>query len=210
MNSFCPLIKDACKGKECVMWKTQQCLIVNFVENYVEHSKVERGYRSSLGPIDHSFESEVPEKIKKATPEKLADEMLAFAKREFPDEWAEPTYFTTTISDLFWKSQGIDNDMIFSGVIPAEFEIKMERAMKQAYDQIENEREPIIREKLKKEKAELPSQVKVFADWASDHGLKNVIIADVDTFLLENDIKISPETKRSLRMFTNTELRSRG
>ncbi len=54
----------------------------------------------------------------------------------------------------------------------------------------------MVNSKLEKEKMELSSLVKPYVDWAKEHGLKKATEADVDAFLLEKNIDVSPRTKK--------------
>ncbi|MGQ9507725.1 MAG: hypothetical protein ACUVTB_07740 [Candidatus Bathycorpusculaceae bacterium] len=75
------------------MWKNDECVLVSFLERVQEGFSLpaeevpplEEGIeRSSI--IFHRGEAEVPDLIKKRTPEELAAEMLDFIKKEFPED----------------------------------------------------------------------------------------------------------------------------
>lgn len=201
MNSFCPLIGDECRGQKCMMWKTQSCLIVDLVRNYAE-----LGSRPSLNKLDWPVESQVSEKIKLATAEELANELVSFIKKEFPLDMTQPDRMTLIGADIFWESQGMDPYSLFD--YPGEIGTKFDKANALALEQLKSEQKVIIVERLEREKADLPSLVKTCADWARDRALKSIINADIDTFCLESNIEILEQTKRSLKAMTNTALHS--
>jgi len=78
-----------------------------------------------------------------------------------------------------------------------------------AQKQFDAEREVKNKEQLEKEKTELPSLVSSCVDWAKDHGLKRVTQADVDAFLLDKNIELLPQTKRSLYAMANVAIKSK-
>jgi len=82
--------------------------------------------------------------------------------------------------------------------MPSEIHRKMERADILAERQIFRDEENQLRERLRNEKAELPSLVSQCLDWARINSLKRLAQADVDTFILEKDLDILKETKKAL------------
>ena len=84
MSTFCPIIKEKCKTKECMAWRDDKCLIFSYLE-----VSVTSPYHEFAETEDDEFEfrheperREVPTHIKSATPEELATELVSFAKRE--------------------------------------------------------------------------------------------------------------------------------
>jgi hypothetical protein len=203
MNTFCPFLKENCKGNECVMFKNEECLIVSFLKNVSEEDRpevseiegIERG-----GLILHREEAEVPEWIKKRTPEDLAVEILEYKKKEFPED--EEVSFHT-VSDFFWKSKGVE-----SYLMPSEAQLKMDRAEFLAEREITKKEEAQKKKRLMEEKEELPSLVSQIIDWARINGLKRVTLSDIDTYILEKDLDILYETKRALYAMSNLKLKT--
>ena len=204
MNTFCPFFKENCKGNECVMFKNEGCLIASFLANATEEIpeealEVEGIERSGL--ILHREEAEVPDWIKKKTPEELAVEILEFKKKEFPED--EEVGFHT-VSDFFWKSKGIQ-----SYLMPSEAQLKMDRAGFLAEREITRKEEAQKKKRLMEEKEEIPSLVSQVVDWARINGLKRLTLSDVDTYILEKDLDILYETQRALYAMANFKLKSK-
>jgi hypothetical protein len=156
------------------------------------------------GQINIGFErpvSEVPSEIKFATAEELAAQMIDFAKKEFPDE--ERVYIRS-VSQLFWGQKNISK-----WNMPPEIQFKIEKAEMLAQKKLDVEKEFKNKSQLEKEKTELPSLVSSCVDWAKDHGLKRITQADVDAFLLEKNIELMSQTKRSLYAMANVTIRSK-
>jgi len=205
MKKQCPFFKKTCLGNQCIMWKDENCLIVSFMENFTQQSELEFKEGVPLYFEDETLkEKEVPTEIKLATPEELAAEMIAFAKKEFPDEDDQYGNRIYSIRQLFWQSKNIERYGL-----PPEIQLKMEKAELLAQAQLKKEREAKEREALEREKAELPSLVSSCVDWAIDHGLTRITKADVEAFLLEKNIEILPQTKRSLYVMAGIEIKSK-
>lgn len=146
--------------------------------------------------------SEVPSEIKFAKAEELAAKMVDFAKREFPDE---DRININRVSHLFWSNIKVTNKWN----MPAEIQLKIEKAELLAKKQYDYEVELKTKEQLEKEKIELPSLVSSCVDWAKYNGLKRVTQADVGAFLFNKNIEILPETKKSLYQLANVRIKSK-
>jgi len=208
MNTFCPFFKETCRGNECVMFRNEECLIVSFLERISEGIPLPEESVSSSeenlgrgGLILHREEAEVPEWIKKRTPEELAVEMLEFKKKEFSED--EKLSFHT-LSRFFWASKGVERFFM-----PSEFQLKIERANFLAEREIAREAEAQKKRRLEEEKEELPSLVSQCVDWARINGLKRLTLADIDTYIMEKDLDILNETKRALYAMANVKLKSK-
>lgn len=208
INTFCPFLREKCKGNECVMWKNEKCVLVSFLENVQkgvplpeeDMSTLEEGIERSPMSL-HREEAEVPDWIKKRTPEELAVEMLEFMKKEFPEDEG---FSFHTASSYFWESKGVQEFLM-----PSKTRLKIRRAEFLAQREIKRKAEAERKRKLKEEKDEIPSLVGQCVDWAKDKSLKRVTLADVDAFLFEKDLKLMPETKRTLYAMANVKLKSR-
>lgn len=180
-NTFCPLLRDTCKGNECIMLRDEECLLVSFLETVREDAPTpEEGMPQIQEGIDW---------IEKRTPEELAAEILEFIKKEE----AEKGFDYYSASRYFWESKGIQELLM-----PFEVRSKMQRADLLAE-----------RQKLQEEKDELPALVGKCVDWARTNNLNKVALADVDAFLLEKDLHLLRETRRALYSMANLKLKSR-
>jgi len=90
-----------------------------------------------------------------------------------------------------------------------EIEMKIEKAEILAQRAIRDETETQRRERIEKEKEELPSLVSHCIDWARTHGLKRLTVADVDAYIMERNLEILKETRRALYAMANVKLKSR-
>lgn len=195
-NTFCPFLRETCKGNECMMFRDEECLLVSFLETVREGTPtpaegmpliqegIERG-----GLIFHREEAEVPDWIEKRTPEELAVEIFEFIKRERTEEGSD--YYSA--SHNFWESKGVHEFLV-----PFEVRSKIQRADFLAKRRV-----------LQEEKDELPSLVAKCVDWAGINNLNKVTLADVDAFLLEKDLDLLRETKKALYSTANFKLKSR-
>lgn len=200
MKTFCPFFKETCKGNECVMFKNGECLIVSFLQIASEGVPSPEGIMTSGIEIRRE-EAEVPDWIKTRTAEELAVEILEFKKKEFSED--ENLGFHT-ISNFFWKSKGIERYLM-----PSDIELKVERANILARREILKETETQKRERLGKEKEELPSLVSHCIDWARTNGLKRLTLADIDAYIMERNLDILRETRRALYAMANVQLKSK-
>ena len=189
------------------MWKDEKCVLVSFLEQAQEGLPLPEEGMPPLEGIErspmilHTEEVEVPDWIKKRTPEELAVEMLDFIKKEFPEE--EGMRYHTVFS-YFWESKGVQRFLL-----PSEASLKIQRAEFLVQKEIMKQQEAERKRRLQEEKDELPSLVGKCVDWARDYGLKRVTLADVDTFLLEKDLNLMHETKRALYSMSNLKLKSK-
>ncbi|MEM3874163.1 MAG: hypothetical protein QXU45_03425 [Candidatus Bathyarchaeia archaeon] len=195
IKTFCPFLREKCKGNECVMWSDEECLIVSFMEHIKEGALVSEDLSPQLKL------EEVPDWIKHLKPESLAKELLDFIREEFPEDEG---FSFHTASRYFWESKGIQKFLM-----PPEVQLKIERVELLAEKELEKEVEEKIKRRLREEREELPSLVSRCIDWAKENGLKRVTLADVDTFLMEKEIELMPQTKRALYSMANLKLKSK-
>jgi hypothetical protein len=208
IGNFCPFLKEKCKGNECVMWKSEECILVSFLERVQESfslppeemllpkEKVESG-----SMILHREEAKVPDWLKTRTPEELAVEMIDFIKKEFSEDEG---YSYHTAFRYFWESKGVQDFLL-----PSEARLKIQRAEFLAERELIKESESERKRKLQEQKDELPSLVSQCVDWARANGLKKITFADLDTFLLEKDIDLLHEIKRTLYSMVNLKLKTK-
>ena len=200
MNTFCPFFKETCRGNECVMFRNEECLFVSYLQNVSEGIPSEEIIERSRIEF-HREEAEVPDWIKTRTPEELAVEMLEFNKKEFSED---EHFGFHTISNFFWKSKGIERFLM-----PSDIQLKIERANILARREILKEAETQKRERLEKEKEELPSLVSHCVDWARTNGLKRLTLGDIDAYIMERNLDILKETRRALYATANVKLKSK-
>jgi ribosomal protein L31E len=198
MSTFCPIIKEQCKAEECMAWRDDKCLIFSYLETLVALPYRESDEEDD--ELEFSEQRKVPEHIKSATPEELATELVAFAKREFAHE---EMIWIPEVAEFFWEKKGIEKwDM------PADIRLKLEKAESLAKQQIESEREAELKAQLEKEKAELTELVAQCVTWASEQGLSRLTNSDIDAFLLEIGREILPQTKKAIYATANVQLKS--
>lgn len=201
MKILCPFFKDECKGNECAMWKDEKCLIISFMEHIVTVPEEFEERAPIIPEIGGMREVEIPDEIKSATPEELAVELISFVKKELS---GEERMFVRKVSQLFWGDKNVERWRM-----PPEIRLKMEKAEMLSQKQLDTEREIKEREQLEKEKTGLSSLVNLCVDWAKERGLKRVTQADVEAFLMEKNVEILRQTRKSLYALVNVKLRSK-
>ncbi|MCW4005534.1 MAG: hypothetical protein NWF04_02895 [Candidatus Bathyarchaeota archaeon] len=189
-----------------MMWKEEQCMIVNFLECLQEmpskenqdafSEEIVQAPSSVLGRI----ETKVPSWLKTATPESIAKEILEFKDEQSPKNDGISFHL---LSNLFWSKKGVEKFFL-----PPEIELKIRQADIEARLQLQKEDDEKKKAMLLQEKEELPSLVCQCVDWARVNSLKRLTLSDIDTFILEKDIDILKETKRALYSMTNVKLKS--
>lgn len=208
MKTLCPFFKESCHGNECVMWKSEECLLVTFLQRIQEGVPIPDGSISSSeegiensGLNLHREEAEVPKWLKRSTPEEIALEMLEFKEKEFPKD--EKVSFHI-LSRFFWENKGVHRFLL-----PSEAELKVERAESLAERENARREEAEKKQRLSEEKEELPSLVNQCVDWARLNSLNRLTLSDVDTYVMEKNLDILKETKRALYAMANVKLKSR-
>jgi len=192
-NTFCPFIRETCKGNECMMFRDEECLLVSFLKAVREGAptpeegmpQIQEGI--GRGGLFAREEEEAPDWIKDKTPEELAVEIFEFAKKE-----KREGLDYVSASSQFWESKGINEFLM-----PSEVQSKMRRASFLAR-----------RQAVQEEKDELPSLIGKCVDWARTHDMNKVALQDVEAFLSEKDLHILRETMRALYSRANVKLKS--
>ena len=166
------------------------------------YSYYRRKINLTLSDINEESEKrgeEVPEEIKIITAENLAKELINFIKLEFPDD---ERVWIRNISQLFWNQKSLRKfDM------PPEIQLKIEKAEMLAQKQIDNEKEVKEKERVEKEKKDLPNLIESCITWARNQSLKKVTLIDIDAFLSEQDTEILQQTKRALYSMVNSKIK---
>lgn len=199
MNTFCPFFRDNCRGNECIMFRDGDCLVVKFFQS-VSEEHPERGEIVETTRFEIEEEAEVPDWLNNFTAEEIASEILEFKKERFPEE--EYIHIHTAIT-LFWEEKGIQRYRM-----PSEISIKISQADTLASIMYRKEQQNQKKIRMEKENTELPSLVGRCVDWARTNNLKRVTVADIDAYILENELDILNETKRAIYAKTNVDLKA--
>jgi hypothetical protein len=175
--------------------------IATALERIADSYEAEENLPEDFSEDEKEYEAKIPSEIKLAKPEELAAGIIRFARTEFPDSDVN----MYQIFDLFLKQKGLDNRFN----LPADISIKLERAKMLADNQLREEKQRTELKQLEKEKEGLQTLVNRCVDWTKSHGLKKLSLSDVDAFVLENNISILLQTKRSLWSMTNVAMKSK-
>lgn len=188
------------------MFRNRECLIVSFLKSVSEGVPPSVEIMEPSGIEFQREETEVPDWIKTKTPEQLAIEMLEFTKKEFSEDYLGlyNRLGFHTVYDFFWKSKGIKRHFM-----PSDIQSKIERVNILFQKEILKEADKRKRERLEKEKEELPSLVSQCIEWARANDLKKLTVADTEAFIVERNLDLLNETKRALYAMANVKLKSR-
>lgn len=127
---------------------------------------------------------EIPEEIRKKSDKELADELVAFVLREFPDELDRISF---RASRLFWESKGLA-DLWRLGREDPKIGLKVEKAESLAQFRLKQETQ-------KKEKQLVPKLVEECLNWARENQMKRVNKTNVDSFLAEKELTLSKSSR---------------
>ena len=123
---FCPLLKDTCREKECVMFRNEKCVISSFLEGYQKDKQSAEADEISFenvtkeyAKIADSEERETPGWLKDRDYEDIGKEIMEFAKKEYPQGEIDPDL----LCNLFWTTKGIEKYNV-----PASIRTKMRKA----------------------------------------------------------------------------------
>jgi hypothetical protein len=196
MTVFCPFFRGECKGHECMMFRNEECLFVTFLQESphedLEPQVIMESSRFELNEV------EVPDWLEENTAEEIAEDIVEFKNRRFPNEFLD----IYTISNIYWKEKGVDQNHL-----PSEIRTKTYDATSFAQSIVRKEKERMDAEKIEKEHAQLPSFVSQCIDWARENGLEKLTIKDVEAYVSERRLDITPATRRLIYLKTNNELK---
>ncbi|MEW6028074.1 MAG: hypothetical protein AB1554_01180, partial [Chloroflexota bacterium] len=164
--------------------------------------QIENNKLADQDDFDEEEPQEIPAELKSVSPEKLAQELVAFAKAETDADNDEPIYIHQ-VADYFWRSKNIEK-----WELPVDLEMKVEKAERIADQLLEKEQQERTEKRLEKENAELPALVDDCMKWAQQKGFKKVTHADIDAYLMKKKINIHYETRRNLYATVNVELKA--
>lgn len=123
---------------------------------------------------------EIPDDIRKKTEKELADELVAFVLKEFPDELDRMSF---RASRLFWESKGLP-DYWHLGREDPKIGLKVEKAESLAQFKLKQETQ-------KREKQLVPKLVEECVNWAKENQLKKVNKTNLNSFLAEKELTLS-------------------
>jgi len=170
MIALCPFFRENCHGDECVMWKNEGCLLVSFLSGISEGiTHLDKGQELNGAMLERQI-VEPPRWLKTSTPEAIAEELVDFKK-----EFGEGVRSVSSISHYYWSNKGVETYLMSPDI-----QMKIQKAELLADVEIRKDPETQRRDRLAKEKEELPSIVSQVVDFAKDNGLKSLTLADVD------------------------------
>jgi len=140
----------------------------------------------------------IPKELKEKSVEELAKSMIEFLEKEYPEllESKRPAVIRPLYT--YWKKMGVDM-FLFHG--DADTRIKIDRA--EFIVQKEFEERALRRRKQRI--LELKPRV---VEWAKKNGLGKITQADIEAFLLTEEISLTQEDGRVLARLVNLDLKN--
>jgi len=127
----------------------------------------------------------------------LADEILKFVAKEFPD--ADRIGYRST--ELYWEQLGVHR-----WSLDPKLRLKIEKVDALARQKLEQERLKKEKEQIEKEKSLLPGLVQECLDWARKNQLRRVTKSNIDYFIVEKDLGLSKISRDALYNQVNIKL----
>jgi hypothetical protein len=168
------------------MWKEDVCCIANFLQTF--------GFSNEEVDETEYRAPECPEWLQEMTAEQIGQDVFKFGKEEFPED----PFFSQTAGYHYWQNKGIQ-----ISAMPADIQLKIEKAERLTNNLQKKEKE----ERIRQERQQLPSLVKDCVDWAKSNEIKPLLVRDVNTFALENELDLLRETIGALCSMANTRLK---
>lgn len=113
-NNLCPLIKENCKEKECVMFRNGECIIVTFLAeskedlSFPETNKAIQRIEETRKEL-FKEENKEPDWLKEKTYEDIEKEIFEYSKTEFSEKDVLSSQIDPfIICDLFWANKQIE------------------------------------------------------------------------------------------------------
>ncbi len=201
---FCFMIKEECKKQECTAWKNEECILIEFLVKYIEHTKTIEGIisdyymdktiegmQTKINDEKKNLQENIPEYVNTNTPEEMSIELSEYMENNghyYRIDYEE--------ENNFWLSKGIKSTY----TLPTEIQQKIKITKKLANDILTNKREI----ELSKEKEEIPNLANLCIEWARSQGMKNIITRPtMEAFLAEKDINLFYESKTMLYNLAN-------
>ena len=133
---------------------------------------------------------EIPDDVKRKSDRELADELVAFVQKAFPEELDRMSAVTKR---LFWESKGLPP---YLDVEDPKITLKVEKAESLAQLKLKQEVQ-------KKEKQLVPKLVEECLNWAKENRLKKVTKTSVDYFLSEKSQILSKMSRDAIYIKVN-------
>ncbi|MEM3538466.1 MAG: hypothetical protein QW193_01115 [Nitrososphaerales archaeon] len=172
-------------------------------EWWIGSIKEERKMEEAPIAIRYGVGEQIPEEVLKEIQSKdenqLADEMLVFLSKEFPE--ANMIGYRNT--ELFWEQKGIHR-----WSLEPKLRLKVEKAEAIVRQKLEQERLKKEKEQIEKEKKLLPKLVEECLDWARNNQIKKVTKSNIDYFLIEKEIELTKTSRDALYNQVNFKLRA--
>ena len=140
-----------------------------------------------------NIDEEIPDEIKSSSAEALAEQIIAFVKKESADQLSD----IRIIISMFWENKNVNK-----WDLPRDLQLKIRRAERLAQKQLDEERE-------RKENNEILALVTPCVEWAKKCGLTKISEDDTEAFIREKNIYGLVRTKkRSLKSWVNIKLKN--
>lgn len=138
----------------------------------------------------------IPEEINNKSEEELANELVVFVRKEFPDDPSSSIRYLGRISDFFWRQKGVEKYQVDHAI-----RHKITKVEDLALKKLEREIQELEKERLSK-------LVDECFLWAKKHGLKKVTKSNIYHFLTEKGAKLSTMNIDALYSQVNLKLQS--
>jgi hypothetical protein len=193
------MLKKMCAGKNCMFWEDESCLFVEFFKKSAVSTF--EGEETENFPIDVEVrKKKIPEDIKLMSAEELAEELVEYVRKQFPDN----VNMVYSVKDIFWKSKGLED----TWDIPLEIKLKIQQTELLADNKIAEENKKLEKIRLEKEKEQLPDLIEDCITWAQGLGFNKITKSDLDTFLMEREIQLLKFSSDYLHNKVNLRLKS--
>jgi hypothetical protein len=213
-DKLCPFFKEDCHGNKCVMWHNEECVIVAFLEGMQELSMSEKSVHSSQEPTEGTGVilqrevAEAPDWLKTASPEIIAKEILEFKESKFPEVHVGVTLRSRSNFHNFlftyWTQKGV-----LKNLMPSEIQVRISEAERLAEQELVKKEQIEKKERLENETEQLPNLVSQFVDWTKPRSIKRPTLTEVEQFVVDKNIDILKETKRSIFIMANEKLKTK-
>lgn len=140
----------------------------------------------------------IPEEMKKKSAEDLAKDMMEFLDKEYPRLLEDKRPAVIRLLYPYLKKIGVDT-LLFHG--NADFRVKIQKAEMIVQKEFEEKR-------LRKKKQRILELKPKLVEWSKKNGLDKIAQADVEAFLLTNEISLSQEDGRILAKLANLDLKA--
>ena len=174
-------------------------LEVGFLYNNIFHVFTETAdwFVKDLEDIDENEEEKTPKEILDKTIDELSNEMIQFLQKEFKDI-TEIYKNLRQVKSQFWLDKGVGDTW---GLDP-KTRIKI--------DKIEYKVEKYFLDSMrKKEEGILPKLIENCVEWCKNQGLTKLTKTNINYFLNENDITLTPIGNDTLYFKVNYELKKK-